>query len=176
MPTKYKNIQGHFNFEQVYLDQVNKVNNEEANFLEIGCYLGKSTIFLAEYIKESNKKITLHVIDTFNGEGNSDRLTDFYNRFVDNINACNVSDVIKVYSGTSDSFVTEFKNDFFDFVYIDGLHTYDQVSSDIKNYLPKVKSGCTLAGHDYQYAPVRQAVDELLQDLTFYRNTWIYTK
>ena len=35
-----------------------------------------------------------------------------------------------------------------DFIYIDGLHTYEQVKKDIKNYWNKVKVGGILAGHD----------------------------
>jgi len=37
----------------------------------------------------------------------------------------------------------------YDFVYIDGDHSYKGVVEDIKNYLPKLKSNGILAGHDY---------------------------
>ena len=36
-----------------------------------------------------------------------------------------------------------------DFVYIDGDHSYEFVSTDIKAWWPRVKSGGILAGHDY---------------------------
>jgi len=35
------------------------------------------------------------------------------------------------------------------FVYIDAQHRYENVRDDIKNWLPKVKKGGVIAGHDY---------------------------
>jgi len=49
-----------------------------------------------------------------------------------------------------------------DFVFIDGHHEYYQVKLDIKNYLPKVRKGGLIAGHDYKQVPdVTRAVQEL---------------
>ena len=42
-----------------------------------------------------------------------------------------------------------FDNDSLDFVYIDGDHSYDFVSNDIKAWWPKIKQGGILSGHDY---------------------------
>ncbi len=36
-----------------------------------------------------------------------------------------------------------------DFVYIDGLHTYEQCLKDLKNYAPFVRKGGVLGGHDF---------------------------
>jgi len=51
-----------------------------------------------------------------------------------------------------------------DFVFIDGDHAYEGVKRDIAAWLPKVKPGGWLTGHDYGNKPdggVRRAVDEL---------------
>lgn len=51
----------------------------------------------------------------------------------------------------------------YDFVFIDGEHTYEQVFKDICNYLPKIKKGGMLIGHDYghpDFEGVKRAVDE----------------
>ena len=37
----------------------------------------------------------------------------------------------------------------FDLVYIDASHWYDDVVNDINTWLPKIKNGGYLAGHDY---------------------------
>lgn len=50
---------------------------------------------------------------------------------------------------TSDEAATLFDDESMDFVFIDGLHTYEQVLQDCKNYYPKLKSGGYLIGHDY---------------------------
>lgn len=178
MPSKYDNINGFFNFEQVYAEQVRAAPQDGAHFLEIGCYLGRSTVFLAECIKESGKNIVLHVIDTFEGEGNSELHGNFENIFRRNLRLAEVEHIVKVHPGTSDALVSEFPDGFFDFVYVDGMHTYEAVTNDIHNYLPKVKPGKTLAGHDYQYEPVSSAVNDSLgkENLTFHQNTWIFQK
>ena len=48
------------------------------------------------------------------------------------------------------------------FVFVDAEHDYGNVKADIAAWLPKVRYGGMLAGHDYapQYPGVRQAVDE----------------
>jgi hypothetical protein len=43
----------------------------------------------------------------------------------------------------------EFANESLDFVYIDALHDYDSVKSDMEAWFPKIKQGGILAGHDY---------------------------
>lgn len=63
-----------------------------------------------------------------------------------------------------------FKDGTLDWVYIDGNHTYKYVRQDILLWLPKVRSGGVLAGHDYVDGAahgrpdieVKRAVDELL--------------
>lgn len=42
----------------------------------------------------------------------------------------------------------KFKNESFDFVFIDGDHTYDAVYQDFELYLPKVKTGGLVFMHD----------------------------
>ncbi|WP_374441017.1 class I SAM-dependent methyltransferase [Stella sp.] len=42
-----------------------------------------------------------------------------------------------------------FPNDYFDWVYIDGDHTYEAVRDDLRLYLPKVRPGGFIAGDDY---------------------------
>jgi len=58
---------------------------------------------------------------------------------------------------------TLFKNEFFDFVYIDGNHSYSQCKKDIEAWWPKVINGGILSGHDIghiDYPGVSKAVDE----------------
>ncbi len=42
-----------------------------------------------------------------------------------------------------------FKDEFFDFIYIDANHTYDGVSDDLRAWYPKLKTGGIFSGHDY---------------------------
>ena len=51
-----------------------------------------------------------------------------------------------------------------DFVFIDAQHDYESVKQDIAAWMPKIKKGGLISGHDYQrkFSGVIQAVDELL--------------
>lgn len=62
-----------------------------------------------------------------------------------------------------------------DLVFIDANHTYDDVRADIRAWLPLVKPGGILAGHDYSpdlFPGVVQAVDELLPMRTVHGVVW----
>lgn len=50
----------------------------------------------------------------------------------------------------------------FDFIFIDGDHSYEAVRADITNFLPLLAQGGTLAGHDNWMTGVRQAIEELV--------------
>lgn len=53
-------------------------------------------------------------------------------------------------------------------VYIDGLHTYKMVKSDIQNYVPKLVAGGVLAFHDYpNIKGVRVAVKQFSRENYF---------
>lgn len=58
--------------------------------------------------------------------------------------------------------VAEFKDESFDFVFIDGCHQYESVSDDIKKWSEKVRIGGLISGHDYQtgWVGVTRAVEE----------------
>lgn len=54
-------------------------------------------------------------------------------------------------------------NTLLDFIYIDAIHTYDGVSSDIASWFDKIRIGGVIAGHDYDhpnFPGVKKAVDD----------------
>lgn len=65
----------------------------------------------------------------------------------------------------------------FDFIYIDGIHTYDGVTADILHWKPFVKEGGIIGGHDYHpyWNGVVKAVDENLgtPDKVYEDFSWI---
>lgn len=70
------------------------------------------------------------------------------------------------YFMTSDEAVKEFADELVDFVFIDGLHTYDQVLKDCQNYYSKLKNGGLFCGHDYDtIKEVRKAVNEFAKSI-----------
>lgn len=179
----YQEIQGWFNFEEVYRHAVTA--NDNCSFLEIGAWLGKSTAFMAKLIKSQGKNIKLHVVDFWADSGNESqydkilgqkRHMTLYEEFTRNMKECGVQDVITPFKGTSDSFFESIKDSGmkFNFIYIDGAHEYSQVKRDIENALKYIAPGGTIAGHDYYYGDVNKAVHELLGSVETLSNTWIY--
>jgi hypothetical protein len=72
----------------------------------------------------------------------------------------------KHYRITSDDAVPLFADGSMDFIFIDGLHEYEQVLKDCRNYYPKIKSGGVFSGHDYKViAGVGKAVDEFAAEV-----------
>ena len=58
--------------------------------------------------------------------------------------------------------IREVPDESLDFVYIDGLHDFNNAAMDIIQWVPKVKKGGIISGHDYYSGPdfgVIQAVD-----------------
>ena len=71
------------------------------------------------------------------------------------------------------------KDDSLDFVFIDGDHSYVGTKRDIKAWLPKVKEGGWICGHDYDnqntLGDVKSAVDEMFKDVELcWNTTWFH--
>jgi len=165
MPNYYKTIYGYFDFSDIYENVANKFPN--GKFIEIGSWLGKSTCFMAETIKEQKLNIKFYTVDTFLGEVNAVDQQDIvkkeggniYNRFLNNMKEADVLDYVTPLMITSEEASKLFNDNNFDFIFIDAEHLYDFVKQDLTNWYPKLKTGGILAGHDYREG-VQQAVDE----------------
>ncbi len=59
-----------------------------------------------------------------------------------------------------------------DFVYIDGDHRYEAVKADIQAWLPHVRAGGIIAGHDAYMPSVSKAVLELVPDSQMLSRVW----
>jgi predicted O-methyltransferase YrrM len=68
-----------------------------------------------------------------------------------------------------------FEDGSLDGVFIDADHSYEAVKQDIQNWLPKIRVGGILAGHDYNstFQEVMKAVNELLHGFGLYGQCWI---
>lgn len=133
---------------------------QEPKVLEIGCDIGDTTQFLLD----SNPNLTLTGVDPYvnyvdwNGNNLNEREV-VYERFMNRLSGYkNRFALLREYS--DDAAERVFDN-WFDVVFIDGLHEYEQLTKDCENYYSKVKEGGVFAGHDYNAIPgVRQAADE----------------
>jgi predicted O-methyltransferase YrrM len=158
------------------IDYLKKTSNtQEMTMIEIGSYAGESTKVFAKNFK---KVIS---VDPFQNDYDSNDiacsymdLTEVYNEFISNIKDYdNITHIRK----TSDDAIEDLRDVKVDFVYIDGLHTYDQVKKDIENYQKIVRENGFIGGHDYHivWRGVIDAVDETLgkPDKKFQDTSWI---
>lgn len=72
--------------------------------------------------------------------------------------------------------IPKFKDNYFDWVYIDGNHDYEFVLGDLRMCLPKMKRGGVIAGDDYvrpgpaKDYPVKRAVDDFCEQSNLINN------
>lgn len=149
-----------------------------ARVAEIGVYAGESTrIFM-----ETGRVDTLWAVDIWldnynplDAWGAVHPMRDVRITFFDNIQEFYPR--VLVFMAHSTFVAAIAPNEFFDMVYIDANHDYEQVIDDIIAWMPKVKHGGFIAGHDYQgsWPGVIRAVNELFgaPDKLYEDTSWI---
>lgn len=129
-----------------------KINNTHT-ICEIGSYAGSSSELLANYGK------TLYCIDIWEQFIFPPERAIMVKKHFDEVKI-EYSNIIEV-NAFSEQASDIFNDKTIDMVYIDADHTYEAVMQDIKCWLPKVKNGGIISGHDYCMEGVKQAVDEV---------------
>ena len=173
----YQNISGWFDYENIYTQMVSKAPNP-AHFVEVGSWKGKSSAFMATEIIRSQKQIKFDCVDTWEGSPEHQAGGQFedahvinntlFDEFVKNMLPVHMHyRAIKLMSTQAAS---QYEDQSLDFVFLDGDHSYASVKEDILAWLPKVKSGGFLGGHDYGppglFPGVAQAVHELCDNFS----------
>lgn len=157
-----------FNYQEFY--KIVAAKNYDV-LVEIGVWKGHSISFLANEIKKNNKEAKLYAVDlwdeTYKWENNPQLrnqvpyLYDIYNEIK---KQNGVTDMIIDLKGMSWEMAKNFEDGTVDFVFIDADHEYESVVKDIKAWLPKMKKGGMISGHDYNNpCGVKQAVTELVE-------------
>ena len=156
-------------------------DNSDKTMIEIGSFVGESTVLFAQSFKE------VIAIDPFladyDPQDPTSYLFEFKNVYETYLDRTGDHQNIQTIVSTSNDALDQLKGLKFDFIYIDGLHTYDGVKTDIQNYLPLVKEGGVIGGHDYtnqipHLVGVYEAVNEMFgkPDKVFGDNSWIKYK
>lgn len=169
-------IPGWFDFEPIY-DEAIKLAKHGETLVEIGSWFGKSTAYLARACLAERPARSLHVlaIDTWRGTQDGAHPTlapiveanggDILPAWRANMIAAGVADAVTAWRSGSLEAAKEFRQvpepPRFPFVFLDDDHSLDHVRQEIRMWLPYVREGGMLAGHDYDRAgTVRRAVIE----------------
>jgi len=180
----YQNIDGWFYAEDVY-DDILKLNQDGAHFVEVGSFFGKSSSYMAVNIINSNKKIKFDCVDTWRGSSNMKNMPCVINDTMYDTFITNMKPVTGYYNDIKMASVEAaklYENNSLNFVFLDAGHEYKNVKDDIIAWLPKIKPGGILAGDDLidRWPGVSMAVNELLKKAKVKGNAsnpcWWYVK
>ena len=139
---------------------INRVlkNSRVKNFkiLEIGSWAGSSAVIWAGACKKNDKGI-VYCIDNWETTPNAphEMLEAVKNKkilklFLHNIEKSNLAGYVFPMVGSSDKISDILKLECFDFVYIDGDHSYKQFTKDLRNYSGLLKVNGILCGDDLE--------------------------
>jgi predicted O-methyltransferase YrrM len=185
----WEEIFGWFNYPFLYETAVRECP-ENSVFVEVGCFMGKSTSCMALYIKESGKNISFYAIDHWEGsEEHQEHYSDknLWEIFEENMVKYELTKYIIPIKKTSVDASKLFPDESIDFLHLDASHDYDNVIEDIKSWAPKIKKNGIMTGDDFdiKYWPgvVRAVVDSfegqnirLINKPNETGNIWVYYK
>lgn len=133
---------------------------------EIGIWLGKMSYYLLK------SGMTLYMVDNWLEVPDCGKKLSAEAQVINKVKALEITEPWKdkriVLHMDSKDASLQVKDHSLDFVFIDADHSYEGVRSDIKYWLPKVKSGGLIGGHDYgnenekNHLGVEKAVDEFV--------------
>lgn len=162
-----KDFIGWFTFPTLYKDIVDRFPTG-SRMVEVGVYEGKSFAYLIVEMINANKEFELWCVDSFTFPTEKHKyLGGLLDTFKENMKP--VEDKFKTIIGDSSQSANQFEDGSLDFVFLDADHVYSNVKKDILAWLPKIKKGGILAGHDYKdfHPGVIQAVNEVFGEGNF---------
>lgn len=157
-------IQGWFNFRGPYRQAVREASDGSV-FVELGCWKGKSSVFLGAEVLASGKDVELHFVDHWGGSNEEEHKSDpdlerVYEMFLSNMDRVGLGGY-SVHRMTTVSAASVFEDNSIDFIWVDAGHEYGEVLEDIRAWWPKLKVGGVMGGDDYPMDGVKSAVKEI---------------
>jgi predicted O-methyltransferase YrrM len=131
---------------------INTYKNTPINYLEIGTFYGANILSVADtYGLHNDSK--LYCIDPWEDYEEypeyKNQQSNIYNSFIKNIENSGIKDKIVINRGYSNVEILNFKDDFFDIIYIDGNHEPEYVLEDAVLSFRKLKKDGIMIFDDY---------------------------
>lgn len=138
-------------------------------YVELGTFLGGN---LARCIDHINSEcIEFYAIDNWLFQNISDTSNisgSYLQAFLDGMGDRKFKHIVSDSTKASE----QFKDGCIDILFIDDDHNYPKVRANIKAWLPKVKSGGLICGHDYPDSGVKSAVNHELGNVNDNGHSW----
>jgi predicted O-methyltransferase YrrM len=176
----WSDVPGFFNYIELYDIAASRLKSGDT-IAEIGVWMGRSIIYLAQLLKRQGKKVKIYAVDTFAGELNQPAHEAIIKAhggslrsvFEANIKRCGVEDMIEIVESDSAAAAEHVADGTLAFCYIDAAHDYRSVREDILAWKPKLKPGAIFAGHDMHHEPVQKAVWEIIPEAKHIGPCWL---
>jgi cephalosporin hydroxylase len=143
--------------------------------VEVGTFVGGNLCRVGDMVRKSGKNIKLYGIDNFHFAnistqaiqnvnlkfGDYDTRQDsFYDQLIKNIKDSDLQSYIEIIDSDSIEAAAKFEDESIDLLFLDGSHSYPYTGEELKVWLPKVKIGGIVSGHDWPAGGIQQAVKE----------------
>jgi predicted O-methyltransferase YrrM len=138
----------------------------ESGVLETGVYHGRSLVRMALSVKEAAKRLHVYGVDHF-----TDMSIGLEAEVRKHLGQFSVSEYVSLLKMDSLDAALTFPNESLWFVFLDGSHDREYVAAEVKAWMPKIKPGGFLAGHDYRWHLVAEPINSLL-DTVFWEPEW----
>lgn len=153
------------------------------SFVEVGVWEGHTSIYITDHCSSLQKQWAIDPYDVslYSAATQFKQQTTGLNQSLADATYAATAQKITIIRESSRDAVHHFADGSLDIVFIDANHEYASVKEDIKLWLPKIRKGGFLCGHDYslQFFGVVQAVNELLgpDNIRLEEDAvWIYQK
>lgn len=161
----WEKIEGWFDWEDVYTEWAHNAK-PDAVFVEVGVFLGRSLAFLLEQLRlVGNHTATVYAIDPWINDSYLKDRASWGGEFTEvsrtrggpfeafcatmRTHASGDFDRVQVIRASSVQASRLFDIETIDYTWIDANHTYEFVREDIVVWLPKMKPGGIIGGHDH---------------------------
>lgn len=157
-------VDGWFGYWKAYGSLATTFLPKDAVVVEVGSWLGRSTIGMAIMNRDMNKECKIYAVDTWEGSSGcgdeeyhihiKDELLKkenktLFEKFIANVKEFDLEDIILPIKKPSVEASKDFENESIDILVIDGAHDFDSVYEDLKCWVPKVKKGGIIIGDDH---------------------------
>ena len=148
-----------FTMTKPLVPYIKRIKNELQAGIEIGTGRGEGTYYILENCPKVAKIVTIDPFMQFDDWCGTVLKNDQF-RFekVARRNLEGFGPRAEMIKKKSDDAITDFVDEDYDFVIIDGDHSADQVYRDCKNYYAKIRKGGIFAVHDHNLMSVRDGL------------------
>ena len=133
-----------------YINRSTLGRKEGLRGAEIGVRAGQNALSMLQSMNIEHLYLVDHWKEHKEASGNiisQEQQDSFYNATIVSITP--YQSLVTILNKSSEDASKEVEDGSLDFVYIDGGHSYDAVKKDMKTWLPKLKKGGYLCGHDF---------------------------